>query len=97
MGRKVFSAITVILLLVTGWMAWANVLSDDTALKLKAGAVAREKAGCGDKCKTINMQGDRGMISTTVEYHFENVGRFLVTCKRPQIAFGDHVCEATKL
>ncbi len=97
MKRKIFSTITVILLCITAWMAWANVLSDDTALRAKANTIAREKAGCGDKCKMINMSGDRGMISTTIEYHFEDAGRFLVTCKRPQIAFGDHVCEATKL
>ena len=96
MKRKIFSAFTVVLLLITAWMAWANVLSDDTALRARAGQIARDKAGCGDKCKLIGMQGDRGMISTTIDYNFDAVGRIIVDCRRPAIAFGDHVCTATK-
>jgi hypothetical protein len=94
--RRVFSAVTVVLLLITAWMVWANVLSDDTALRARAGQLARDKAGCGDKCKLIGMQGDRGMLDTTIEYTFDPQGRFNVVCRRPAIAFGDHVCTATK-
>ena len=94
--RQVFSALTVVLLLVTLWMAWANVLSDDTPLRARAGDLARQTVGCGDKCKLVGMEGDRGMIDTRIEYTFDAVGRVIVTCRRSAIAFGEHACVATR-
>lgn len=95
-GRRAFSFLTAILFVLCIWTAYANVFSDDTALRARAGELARQKAGCGDKCKLVQMQGTRGMLSEEITYTFDGLGMFVVTCRRPYVSFGDHVCEASK-
>ncbi len=94
--RKALRVVLFVLMLLTAWMSWANVLSDDPPLREKAQQVARAFAGCGDKCRLLDIHGDRGMITTEVGYTFDKFGQVVVTCRRPYIAFGEHVCTAAK-
>ena len=91
-----FRIFTILLLIVSGWTAYANVFSDDTDLRARAGELARKEAGCGDKCKQTSMRGNRGMIEESIEYEMDKVGTILVTCRRANVVFGDYSCEAHK-
>lgn len=94
--RRAFRAFTFVLLALTLWTAFANVLSDDTALRADAEKAARAFAGCGASCKMLDIHGDRGMLSTEVLYTIDKVGQVLATCRRPYVAFGDWACTAAK-
>lgn len=50
--RQLFQWFTALLLVVCVWTAYANVLSDDTAVRAKARATVNQTAGCGDDCKS---------------------------------------------
>lgn len=80
----------------SAWTAYTNVYSDDSALRARAEKLAREKLGCADKCKLVRAEGTRGIFKETIAYTFTRTGVVTVTCKRPYIAFGEHVCTATK-
>jgi hypothetical protein len=95
-GRRAFSLFTAVLCVLCLWTAYANVFSDDTALRARAGDLARQKAGCGDKCKLVQMQGTRGMITEEINYTFDGLGMFVVTCRRAYVSFGEYACEAAK-
>jgi hypothetical protein len=96
MGRKVFQWFTVVLLLASLWTAYANVLSDDTDVRAKARATVNAAAGCGDECKLERLRGDRGMLDETIAYDILKHGHYVVTCRRPYVAFGDHACAVTE-
>lgn len=96
MARRIFSALTVVLFVICLWTAYANVFSDDTAVRAQAGQLARDTAGCGDQCKLVGMQGDRGMLSETITYDIQQKGQFVVTCRRAMIIAGDYACTAGK-
>lgn len=92
--RKLFRIFTFLLLGVCIWTAYANVFSDDTAVRAKANETARAKAGCGDKCKVTNMRGNRGMLDETIDFDVEGAGagHYAVVCRRAQIIVGDYAC-----
>ena len=71
---SLFRIFTILLLIVCAWTAYANVFSDDTDVRAKAGELARKEAGCGDKCKQTSMRGNRGMIEESIEYEMDKVG-----------------------
>src|SRR4051794_13248691 len=93
-----FRIFTIVLLCVSIWTAYANVFSDDTAVRASAGDLARKTAGCGDKCKVANINGSRGMFGTTLEYDIDGAGagHYVVTCRRANVIFGDYACVASK-
>ena len=91
-----FRIFTIVLLGVTIWTASANVFSDDTEVKARAADLARKEAGCGDKCKLVNMKGSRGMIEQEIEYDFAGAGSFRVVCRRANIIAGEYACTVTK-
>ncbi|CAN5910205.1 hypothetical protein BH11MYX4_BH11MYX4_66750 [soil metagenome] len=95
--RKVFRIFTILLLGVCLWTAYANVFSDDTAVRAKANDLARKTAGCGDKCKVTSIRGNRGMLDETTEYDVEGpgAGHYVVVCRRAQIVVGEYGCEVT--
>lgn len=93
--RLLFRGFTVVVLMVSIWTAYANVFSDDTVVRARAGALARKKAGCGDKCKVTGMSGSRGMFAESIEYDIDGVGRVLVACRRAWIIAGDYTCDAS--
>jgi len=95
--RKVFRIFTILLLGLSLWTAYANVFSDDTAVRAKANDLARKTAGCGDKCKVTNIRGNRGMLDETTEYDVEGpgAGHYVVVCRRAQIVVGDYACEVS--
>ena len=94
--RRVFRVATIILFIVCFWTIYANVLSDDTAVRAQAGELARKSEGCGDKCKVVGMEGERGMLSEVITFTMEGKGRTIVTCRRAYVIAGDYACTATK-
>ncbi len=93
-ARAAVRIVTVVLFLTTAWMVFANVLSDDNAVRAIADALAREEAGCGAKCRVQNVHGSRGMIQEKLEYDMVGKPPVTVTCQRTYIAFGDYTCQA---
>lgn len=91
-----FRILTIVLVIVSVWTAYANVFSDDSDVRAKAGELARKEAGCWDQCKQTSMRGNRGMIEESIAYEIDKVGTILVTCRRTSIVFGDYACEAHK-
>jgi hypothetical protein len=92
--RSLFRALTVVLVGVCLWTAYANVFSDDLALRARAGELGRKAAGCGDACKVTGMRGSRGMIDESIEYDIAGVGTVVVTCRRAYVIAGDYACSA---
>ena len=95
-SRVVLRALTFVLFGLCLWTAYANVFSDDTAVRAQAGQLARTTAGCGDTCKVVGMEGDRGMISETITFTIDGKGQIVVTCRRALVAFGEYECTAAK-
>ena len=96
MARRIFSGFTVLLFVLCLWTAYANVLSDDTAVRAQAGQLVRTAAGCGDKCRVTGMNGDRGMISETIAFDIDGKGQTVVDCRRSLIFAGEYACTITK-
>jgi hypothetical protein len=94
--KWVVSALITSFVLLAIWTAYANVLSDDTALRARADTLAREKAGCGNACKLIRAEGSRGIIEQRITYRFSRPAVVTVACRRRYVVFGSHVCDATK-
>jgi hypothetical protein len=94
MRRKAFQWFTIVLLLVSIWTVYANVLSDDAAVRTKARATAETALKC-DGCKLEGMRGERGMLDETIGYDFLGKGHVVVACRRAFIVAGDYACEAT--
>lgn len=95
-SRRIFRWATFVLFLVCLWTIYSNVLSDDTAVRAQAGELARKTAGCGDKCKVVNMEGERGMLSEVITFTMEGKGQYVVTCRRAFVIAGDYACTASK-
>jgi len=95
--RKAFRALTFILLLVTLFTVYSNVLSDDTALRAKAGELVRTHVGCGDACRISYTKIDRGMLDERFTYTLDGKGNYEVVCKRAFVIAGDHTCSAGKV
>lgn len=93
---RLFRVFTFLLLFVALWAAYANLFSDDTALRARANELARKEAGCGDKCKVSGMNGSRGMIDESIDFDVVGVGSFAVTCRRAYVIAGDYACEVKK-
>lgn len=93
---SLFRVFTILLLGASIWTAYANVFSDDTALRARAGELARKEAGCGDACKVTGMRGSRGMIDESIAYDMAGVGTIVVRCRRAYVIAGDHACTATR-
>ena len=94
--RRVFRGATFMLFLVCLWTIYANVLSDDTAVRAQAGEAARKTAGCGDKCKVVGMEGERGMLSEVITFTMEGKGQYVATCRRAFVIAGDYACTVAK-
>jgi hypothetical protein len=95
-ARRLFSGFTFILFVVCLWTIYANVLSDDMAVRAQAGELARKSAGCGDKCKVVGMDGERGMLSEAITFTIDGQGQTIVTCRRAFVIAGDYACTAAK-
>lgn len=94
--RRVFRGVTAVLFVACLWTIYANVLSDDTAVRAQAGEVARTTAGCGDKCRVVGMEGERGMLSEVITFTMEGKGQYVATCRRSLVIAGDYTCTAAK-
>ena len=62
----------------------------------RLGNCARTSAGCGDKCKVVGMNGERGMLSETITFTIDGKGQTVVTCRRAFVIAGDYSCVASK-
>ena len=91
----VLRIVTVVLLGVSIWTAYANVFSDDLDVRARAGELARTTAGCGDHCKVTSMHGSRGMIDEQIEYDIDGPkgGHIVVVCRRAHVIAGDYACK----
>ena len=96
-ARRGFRIFTVLLLGACLWTAYANVFSDDTAVRALANDSARRRAGCGDRCRVTNIRGNRGMLDETTEYDVEGpgAGHYVVVCRRAHVIAGDYRCEVS--
>jgi hypothetical protein len=94
--RAVLTLVGIAVLLLIGWMAYANVFSDDTAVRALAEKRAREKAGCGSACQLTGIQGSRGPFTEHLTHYFKEVGTIVVKCRRQYIAFGEYSCTAER-
>jgi hypothetical protein len=94
--RKVFRYFTIVLFLACVAAIFANVLSDDTAVRAQALESVRAKAGCGEKCKVVGLKGSRGMIDLTITYDIDGLGQWVTTCRRAFIVAGDYACTTEK-
>lgn len=92
MKRRLFQWFTAALIVLSVWTAYANVFSDDTDVRAKA----RLALGCGGDCRLEGMRGERGMLEERIEYDVIGRGHYVVVCRRPYIAFGDHACEVVE-
>lgn len=98
--RRAWTVILVVVLGLAAWAVYANILSDDTAVRAQAEAVARDKAGCGKDCKLSRMEGSRGLLNEQIQFTFDvpgksptgDKGAVLVECKRAYLAFGAYRC-----
>jgi hypothetical protein len=95
---SLFRIFTILLLMVSIATAYMNVFSDDADVRARANELARKQAGCGDKCKVTNIQGNRGMFEERLEYDVEGAGagHYVVVCRRAYVAFGDYACTVAK-
>ncbi len=93
MKRKIFRWLTLSLLVICLWTAYANVLSDDTEVRAKARATVNTAAGCGDDCKLESLRGERGMIEERIEYELLKHGHYVVVCRRAIVIAGDYTCD----
>jgi hypothetical protein len=93
---RLLRVFTIVLLGVSIWTAYANVFADDTALRARAGELARTQAGCGDRCKVTGVRISRGMLEETMEYDMAGPGTYVVTCRRAYVVAGEHACTASK-
>jgi hypothetical protein len=94
--RRVFQWFLLFLSVITAWAVFANILSDDAAVRTQARAAVNEAAGCGADCKLEGLRGDRGMFEERIEYDVAKHGHYVVVCRRAFIAFGDYHCEVTE-
>jgi hypothetical protein len=94
--RSAFQWFTVVLLLVSFWTVYANVLSDDTDVRALAKTTVNLAAGCGNDCKHESLRGDRGMLEERIEYDILKHGHWVVTCRRALIVAGAYACEVTE-
>ncbi|MDF2693487.1 MAG: hypothetical protein K0S65_1870 [Labilithrix sp.] len=71
---------------------YMNVMADDSDLRLKTEALARERAGCSDRCRITTMQGRRSVVEYSADYSFDGHGEVHVVCRRAAIVLGEHHC-----
>ena len=94
--KQAIAIVVAVFVVLAVYTVWANVISDDTEVRSIAELAARARAGCGEKCVMLKMEGSRGAFSETLEFTFRDAGVIDVKCKRGAIAFGAYKCEATK-
>lgn len=80
------------LLALTAWMVYANVVSPDVDVIAKAELLAREKLGCGSACVRTRAEGTSRVIDKQYAFTFDKGGPVKVVCRRPYIAFGAFAC-----
>jgi len=73
---------------------YTNVVADDSALRQRTNELAREHAGCGERCHVGEMQGRRTVLGYDVDYAIDGVGKVHVSCRRSALILGEHACEA---
>ncbi len=95
MAQRIGLAVLLVVILLTLFTAYRNVLSGEAALRTMAESLARDAAGCRD-CKATRIEGKRGVLSTSYSFTMPNGAVVSVTCKRPYLAFGDYACAQVK-
>ncbi len=71
---------------------YANVIVDDSDLRLRTEALARETARCGDGCHITSTQIRRTVLEYRADFELDGSESVRVICRRDAIAFGPHRC-----
>lgn len=90
--RRAVSALGWMLCGLVGLGVYTNLLADDSALRARTEALARQHAGCGDACTVLGMESRRTVFEFRADYELERVGTIQVVCRRAAIVAGAHVC-----
>ena len=86
---------------VLGWLLcivvaagiYTNVIADPAIIRERAASLARRHAGCGERCRILQMQERRTVFGYRADYEIEGNGSVHVTCRRAAVVFGDHECQ----
>jgi hypothetical protein len=81
-----------VLLAVTGWMAWDNVFSDIAPVRAQAEQVACEIKKCSESHGMTKL--DRSMIAQTFDFRWSEAtdGLVRVECHRESYVYGPRQC-----
>ncbi len=87
---------------VLGWLFCAivaagiymNVIADPSAVRERAGSMARQRAGCGEQCRVLEMHERRSVLDYRADYEIAGKGSVQVVCRRAAIVVGAHDCSA---
>lgn len=90
------------MLSIAGWIAAAavsvgiyrNVIVDDSDLQDRTSELARQHAGCGDRCRVTRIQTRRSLLGYHAEMEIDGAGTFAVSCSRAAIIAGAQSCTA---
>jgi hypothetical protein len=93
LGRAL-SALAWVLFCAAAVAVYTNVLADDSALRERTEALARQHAGCGHECRITQMMGSRSVVAFQADYDIEGSGTVHVVCRRAAIVAGEHECTA---
>lgn len=91
--KRIAGGFGVVVLALTAWLVYFNVVSPDVAVIAKAELLAREKLGCGSACTRTRAEGTSRVIDKQYKFTFDKGGPVGVVCRRPYIAFGDFACK----
>jgi hypothetical protein len=89
---RVINALVWLLSSLAAAAVYMNVMADDAELRAKTEVLAREHAGCGQRCQIQTMQSRRSVLEYSADYSFAGNGDAHVTCRRPAIVLGEHRC-----
>jgi len=90
-SRRIRNSIAFIVLAVTAWMAYDNVLSDDAPIRALAEKTACAKKKCEDQHGVTREQ--RAPWGQSIDYTWRD-GTVKVECHRSYYVFGERVCAA---
>lgn len=89
--KRIATGFGAVLLALTAWMVYANVVTPTPEVLDKAELLARAKLGCGKDCTRSRVEGTSRVIDKKFTFTFDK-GVVDVVCRRPYIAFGTFAC-----
>jgi len=87
------SALGWLLCVVVAVGIYTNVIADPVTVRERAASIARQHAGCGERCRVLQMQERRSVFGYRADYELEGNGSVRVTCRRAAVVLGEHDCQ----